>query len=119
MNDNETRVYENHAQDARVREVGERDGGGLPVYRTDRRELSVGEREQSNNHRSAGGAVMDRANREAAQTPLKKGGGVWVVQGNVLGRSPENGPGGCGYSDEEVAYTLNTIDRMAVCVTVR
>ena len=26
MNDNETRVFENHAQDARVREVGE--GGG-------------------------------------------------------------------------------------------
>ena len=117
MNDDETRVYENHAQDARVREVGERERGGLPVYRTDRRELPVGEREQSNNHRSAGGAVMDRANREAAQTPLK--GGVWVVQGNVLGRSPGNGPGGCGYSDEEVAYTLNTIDRMAVCVTVR
>ena len=116
MNDNETRVFENHARDARVREVGER-GGGLPVHRTDRRELPVGEREQSNNHRSAGGAVMDRANREAAQTPLK--GGVWVVQGNVLGRSPGNGPGGCGYSDEEVAYTLNTIDRMAVCVTVR
>ena len=115
MNDNETRVYENHAQDARVREVGE--GGGLPVHRTDRRKLPVDERKQSNNHRSAGGAVMDRANREAAQTPLK--GGVWVVQGNVLGRSPGNGPGGCGYSDEEVAYTLNTIDRMAVCVTVR
>ena len=74
MNDNETRVFENHAQDARVREVGEREGGGLPVYRTDRRELPVGEREQSNNHRSAGGAVMDRANREAAQTPLKGGG---------------------------------------------
>ena len=30
MNDNETRVYENHAQDARVREVGEREGGVCP-----------------------------------------------------------------------------------------
>ena len=29
MNDNETRVFENHAQDARVREVGEREGGGI------------------------------------------------------------------------------------------
>ena len=28
MNDNETRVFENHAQDARVREVGERERGG-------------------------------------------------------------------------------------------
>ena len=74
MNDNETRVFENHAQDARVREVGE---WGLPVHRTDRRKLPVDERQQSNNHRSAGGAVMDRANREAAQTPLKKGGGYW------------------------------------------
>ena len=100
MNDNETRVFENHAQDARVREVGEREGGGMPVYRTDRRELPVGEREQSNNHRSAGGAVMDRANREAAQTPLKKkGGGAgrdpiafnWYVGGN----SPAVGDGVC------------------------
>ena len=30
MNDNETRVFENHAQDARVHEVGEREGGVCP-----------------------------------------------------------------------------------------
>ena len=30
MNDNETRVFENHAQGARVREGGEREGGVCP-----------------------------------------------------------------------------------------
>ena len=56
MNDNETRVFENHAQDARVREVGE--GGGLPVHRTDRRELPVDERQQPAPARAAGGRGM-------------------------------------------------------------
>ena len=50
------KVYENHAQDARVREVGK--GGGLPVHRTDRRELPVGERKQSAPARAAGGRGM-------------------------------------------------------------
>ena len=56
MDDNETRVYENHAQDARVREVGK--GGGLPVHRTDRRELPVDERQQPAPARAVGGRGM-------------------------------------------------------------
>lgn len=40
---------------------------------------------------------------------------VIAIQGNVIGREPGNGPGGGGWSMDNVAYTLNTIDRMVVC----
>lgn len=64
---------------------------------------------------------MEKAVESSVRTnpALTMRGGCWAIQGNVFGRAPENGPGGCGYSDAEVAYTLNTIDRMAVCVTMR
>ena len=38
---------------------------------------------------------------------------VYALQGNMIGRKDENGPQGCGVN-EEVCFTLNTIDRPAV-----
>ncbi len=39
---------------------------------------------------------------------------VIVIQGNVIGRTPSNGPGGKGYSETGVAFTLNCTDRPAI-----
>lgn len=39
-----------------------------------------------------------------------------VIQGNVVGRSPKNGPGGKGYSATGVCFTLNCTDKHAIIV---
>ena len=46
--------------------------------------------------------------------------GIYEIQGNAIGREPENGPGGKGWCDpdENGAYTLNTADRHAVMAPV-
>ena len=40
---------------------------------------------------------------------------TFVLQGSMIGRSEENGPQGDGVN-RDVSFTLNTIDRHAVCV---
>ena len=130
MNDNETRVFENHAQDARVREVGEREGGGLPVYRTDRRELSVDERQQPAPARAAGGRVM-RDDAIGVDLYNAQVTGRWGCVGDApsrqLGRRPRpvrdclavrtanTGANGCGVA-VEVCHTLDLASGQGVLV---
>jgi hypothetical protein len=39
-----------------------------------------------------------------------------AIQGNIIGREPENGPGGLGATPTETMYTLTSSDRHAVCI---
>ena len=39
-----------------------------------------------------------------------------VLQGNLIGRRPKNGPGGVGYSAEGTCYTLTSTDVPGVCM---
>ena len=39
----------------------------------------------------------------------------YAIAGNIIDRKPRNGGNGLGYQ-EGVSYTLNTIDRHAVCI---
>ena len=41
---------------------------------------------------------------------------IYCITGNAIDRKPENGGNGIGYQ-ENVMYTLNTMDRHAVCCT--
>ena len=65
-----------------------------------------------------GGYIPDTANTLTARMDgspcVDRGPQVVAVQGSMIGRSEKNGPQGSGLSD--VCFTLNTVDRHAVCV---
>ena len=78
-------VYENHSIDARVRESGE-----------------------------VSPTVTARYGTGGGNTPLvQEPNEVYCIVGNVIDRQPENGGNGCGYQ-ENLAYTITTVDRHAV-----
>lgn len=83
-------VYENHSIDARVRESSEISPTVTARYGT-------------------GGG-----NTPLVQEPNE----VYCIVGNVIDRQPENGGNGCGYQ-ENLAYTITTVDRHAVYVRQR
>ena len=78
-------VYENHGIEARVRESGEISPTVTARYGT-------------------GGG-----NTPLVQEPNE----VYCIVGNIIDRQPENGGNGCGYQ-ENLAYTITTVDRHAV-----
>ena len=78
-------VYENHGVDARIREFGEVSPTVTARYGT-------------------GGGNTPRV-----QEPNE----VYCIVGNIIDRQPENGGNGCGYQ-ENLAYTITTVDRHAV-----
>ena len=78
-------VYENHGVDARVRESSEISPTVTARYGT-------------------GGG-----NTPLVQEPNE----VYCIVGNNIDRQPENGGNGCGYQ-ENLAYTITTVDRHAV-----
>ena len=78
-------VYENHGVDARIRESGE---------------ISP--------------TVTARYGTGGGNTPLvQEDSDVYCIVGNIIDRQPENGGNGCGYQ-ENLAYTITTVDRHAV-----
>ena len=78
-------IYENHGIDARVRESGE---------------ISP--------------TVTARFGTGGGNTPLvQEPNEVYCIVGNIIDRQPENGGNGCGYQ-ENLAYTITTVDRHAV-----
>ena len=78
-------VYENHGIESRVRESGEISPTVTARYGT-------------------GGG-----NTPLVQEPNE----VYCIVGNIIDRQPENGGNGCGYQ-ENLAYTITTVDRHAV-----
>ena len=78
-------VYENHGIEARARESGEISPTVTARYGT-------------------GGG-----NTPLVQEPNE----VYCIVGNIIDRQPENGGNGCGYQ-ENLAYTITTVDRHAV-----
>lgn len=78
-------VYENHGVDARVRESSEISPTVTARYGT-------------------GGG-----NTPLVQEPNE----VYCIVGNIIDRQPEDGGNGCGYQ-ENLAYTITTVDRHAV-----
>ena len=78
-------VYENHGVDARIRESGE-----------------------------VSPTVTARYGTGGGNTPLvQEPDEVYCIVGNIIDRQPENGGNGCGYQ-ENLAYTITTVDRHAV-----
>lgn len=78
-------VYENHGVDARIRESGE-----------------------------VSPTVTARYGTGGGNTPLvQEPNEVYCIVGNIIDRQPENGGNGCGYQ-ENLAYTITTVDRHAV-----
>ena len=78
-------VYENHGVDARIRESGE-----------------------------VSPTVTARYGTGGGNTPLvQETNEVYCIVGNIIDRQPENGGNGCGYQ-ENLAYTITTVDRHAV-----
>ena len=78
-------VYENHGVDARIRESGE-----------------------------VSPTVTARYGTGGGNTPLvQEPNEVYCIVGNNIDRQPENGGNGCGYQ-ENLAYTITTVDRHAV-----
>lgn len=78
-------VYENHGVDARIRESGE-----------------------------VSPTVTARYGTRGGNTPLvQEPNEVYCIVGNIIDRQPENGGNGCGYQ-ENLAYTITTVDRHAV-----
>ena len=78
-------VYENHGVDARIRESGE-----------------------------VSPTVTSRYGTGGGNTPLvQEPNEVYCIVGNIIDRQPENGGNGCGYQ-ENLAYTITTVDRHAV-----
>ena len=83
-------VYENHGVDARIRESGE-----------------------------VSPTVTARYGTGGGNTPLvQEPNEVYCIVGNIIDRQPENGGNGCGYQ-ENLAYTITTVDRHAVYVRQR
>ena len=78
-------MYENHGVDARIRESSE---------------ISP--------------TVTARFGTGGGNTPLvQEPNEVYCIVGNIIDRQPENGGNGCGYQ-ENLAYTITTVDRHAV-----
>ena len=78
-------VYENHGVDARIRESGE-----------------------------VSPTVTARFVTGGGNTPLvQEPNEVYCIVDNIIDRQPENGGNGCGYQ-ENLAYTITTVDRHAV-----
>ena len=78
-------VYENHGVDARIRESGE-----------------------------VSPTVTARYGTGGGNTPLvQEDDDVYCIVGNIIDRQPENGGNGCEYQ-ENLAYTITTVDRHAV-----
>jgi len=59
-------------------------------------------------------ADTSRTLDQNAGSPCCNQGGIIVLQGSMIGRNDKNGPAGSGLN-EDVSFTLNTIDRHAVC----
>lgn len=78
-------VFENHGIDARYREMGDAAPTISARYGTGGNNIPLVEQEPE----------------------------VYCITGNAIDRQPENGGNGIGYQ-EDVAYTLNTMDRHAV-----
>lgn len=71
----------------------------------------------------SGGTRLDVAPRKSSGEALAQSGGTGpakpqpvVIQGNVIGRAPQNGPGGKGFSEWGVCFTLNCTDKHAVAI---
>lgn len=123
--------YENHANDSRVKEMGEScqtlnsrmgtGGGNLPLvqecYAID--SLSSNSMKSSNPHsgfhKEDIAKTLDTTNQDATKN---QGGNVIVdavaIAENIIGRAVENGGNGVG-AQEELAYTQNATGVMGVC----
>ena len=120
-------VFENHSQDSRYT-------GPLDVSTTISATYGMGGNNQPfvlENSKTydvrftSGGTINARANVYESSTsrtidtsgnaPESNQGGIAVVsvQGSMIGRKDENGPQGSGF-DEDVSFTLNTVDHHAV-----
>jgi DNA (cytosine-5)-methyltransferase 1 len=64
------------------------------------------------------GAGMSRAAGHGGETDLAVVYPAFCLQGNMIGRADKNGPQGKGVN-EEISFTLNTIDKHAVAVDCR
>jgi DNA (cytosine-5)-methyltransferase 1 len=109
------KVYENHPADSRVKDMGDlcqtvtsrwgTGGGNVPLVE------------------AVGFTQCDAARDTGIEiSPTLRSGGnggypnhavSYAIQGNMIGRQDHNGPQGDGIN-EEVSFTLNTIDRHAV-----
>ena len=71
----------------------------------------------ANPHSGVYEADTARTLDQNGENPACNQGGIAVVavQGSMIGRADRNGPQGSGVS-EDICFTLNTIDRHAVCV---
>ena len=110
-------VYENHPADSRVKDMGDTcttvtsrwgtGGGNVPlavdVYnQTIDGDVAATLTEACGGSNTSGPKVMQQA---------------YGIQGSMIGRQDHNGPQGDGVN-EEVSFTLNTIDRHAVVATM-
>ncbi len=134
--DTSAMVYENHSQDTRY--VGPLEvaptvaatygtgGNNQPfVIREDPKVFGICSKDsnamKSDNPKSGFyEAATTRTLDGNGGNPTCNQGGVAIVecyalQGSMIGRSEKNGPQGCGIN-EDVSFTLNTVDRHAVAV---
>ncbi|GHU53729.1 hypothetical protein FACS1894132_06720 [Clostridia bacterium] len=101
-------AVENHLQDFRLKITGDTvqsmcrnmGGGGQNVP------LVLNQREQA---MTVGENVANTMSATQYKAPQ-----AVCVQGNIIGRKPENGANGKGVNDE-ISYTLTEVDRHAVC----
>lgn len=90
------RLYENHGKDARIKGPMDTCPTITALYGT-------------------GGNNTPLVHR---QSPLPPSSVSYALVGNIIGRKPENGGNGTGFS-EELCYTLTAMDNHAVCQTYK
>jgi len=110
-------IIENHANDSRYKQcdnvaptVSARAGlgGGNVDLCVEIKPIVLDERKQA-------APITEDYTGSLTATNYKGSPCVFAIQGNVVGRSEANGPGGVGFR-EDTAYTVNTVDKGgAVC----
>lgn len=117
------KVYETHPADSRVKEMGDTcqtvtsrwgtGGGNVPLVQSYGFEPGIAKMEGNPSRFSEEISPTLRAEMGDNQAAV-----AYALQGSMIGRQEHNGPQGDGIN-EEVSFTLNTIDRHAVAHTFK
>lgn len=112
------KVYETHPADSRVKEMGDTcqtitsrwgtGGGNVPIVQ--KVYESHAQDSRYNELKTVCSTVSATYGMGGGNVPLVE---AYSIQGSMIGRQDHNGPQGDGIN-EEVSFTLNTIDRHAV-----
>ena len=118
------KVFENHGQDSRYRDMGEvcetvsakygTGGGNQPLVAYGLHPFIANANTDKPHHGPDGDGFKKEQSFTIAAMGVPKVAKCVAIQGTVISRAEKNGPNGQGYEDDGKCFTLTSTDRHAV-----